>query len=185
MFYLKFYMFTALLGGKRFIQSLFSKKIVKVIRKLLIQTLRSSLFLFVSFHFPSRIHCLYQYLLKLYHRLIEKEGQEKYVCIAANNLALMQVVSSIFGFFCIQFELSKSKRTDLALFSLWRILEVAIGLKANVACYEKDYEHPILGDTRLPAILFALSCGMVVFAHVTNPNALKSLEKTVVKHVLA
>ena len=146
--------------------------------------MRSSLFLFLSFHFPSRIHCLYQWLLKIYHRKIRND---EYAPIAANNMFLMLVVSGIFGRNCILLEKSQSKQSDIALFSLWRLIELYVLKLANInnLNYEKDNRNRILASNQLPAILFALACGIVVYVNASDPTALKSLEKAVLKYALA
>eukprot|EP01084_Bolivina_argentea_P124190 220065_1 len=58
-FYIKFYILTSLLGGIKFLKNLFIKMPIKTVKKILSQSIRSCLFLFLSFHFPSRIHCLW------------------------------------------------------------------------------------------------------------------------------
>jgi len=154
----------------------------KILKKLFEQTLRSCLFLLLSYHGPSRIHCLYRALLNYYHRVFRKD---KYSIIAPNLLSVMMVTCFIGGGVCILFEASESKRTDIALFTFWRVVEQCILIKCDIKSGEKDYDHPFLGSNYLPAIMFGIACGLNVFVHISNPKALKSLEKSVLKYALA
>ena len=182
-FYFKFYLLTSLLGGINFLKRLLKHPNI-VLPKLINQSIRSSMFLFLSFHIPSRIHCPYQWLLNKYHKEW-KLNCNKYNSISSNNLFMMLTLASVFGSYCIRLELSESKRTDIALFSVWRTLEVWIRMICNLDSYEKDYGHFVLGSKHLSAILFGLACGMAVYVHATNPKSLKSLERSILKYTLA
>ena len=169
-----------MLGGLSFVKRLHNDP-TAVISKLFSQSIRSSLFLLLTLHPPSRIHCLYQWYLKKYHKNWKANN---YTPIAANNLWMILSMAAIFGTLSLRLELSKSKRTDIALFAFWRVVEMSIRIKCNVTNYEKDYGHTILGSDRFPAILFGVACAMAMFVNASNPNALKTLEKSIIRYML-
>ena len=97
----------------------------------------------------------------------------------------MLIISGIFGKYCLQFELSQSKQTDIALFSVWRLIEQYIRKISNLETYDKDDNHFILGNKQLPALLFATSFALTVFVQLTNKSKLKNLERTIISFFLA
>mmetsp|Transcript_50284 Transcript_50284/g.80072 ORF Transcript_50284/g.80072 Transcript_50284/m.80072 type:complete len:421 (+) Transcript_50284:27-1289(+) len=182
LFYLKFYVLTSLLGGLKFLKNLFIRKPVATLSKLLNQSVRSCLFLFLSFHFPSRIHCLWRYVLTQYHRVYK---HDKYAMIACNQMWIMLVVSAIFGTLCLRFEQSSSKQSDIALFSIWRLIEQFIRKCCHLHTHDRDDTHPVLGNANLPAILFGVSIALTVYVQLTDSTQLKSLERSIISVFLA
>eukprot|EP01083_Nonionella_stella_P024732 68188_1 len=177
-FYVKFYLLTSMFGG---IRSLFRHPLGRIY-KLLSQTVRSSLFMLFAFHFPSRIHCLYRYLLTAYHRRWRKDA---FTVVACNQMMIMLVVSAVFGTASLRFEVSQNKRSDIALFSIWRLVEVYIRKLRKLQTYDKDYDDPILGNRNVPAVLFGTAWALCVYVHLTDSKKLKALERSVVTFLLA
>lgn len=173
-------MLTSVLGGILFLKKII-KSPVSVLRTILMQTLRSCMFLTVAFQIPSRTLCFTKWLLERYHW---KYRKDEFTVIADHLPMQMFVVSAIFGGIFMRLERSKTKHTDIALFSIWKMMEQLIRLKCSLNTFDDDSYHPVLSNIQLPAILFGCACALSVYVQITDENALKSLEKRILQSFL-
>ena len=93
----------------------------------------------------------------------------------------------VFGHIAIRFERSDSKRADIALFALFKVMEHLIYANSDLYTGEREHEHAVLGSDHLPCGLFAIACALLIYVYYGDGKqiaSMKSVEKQIISFIL-
>eukprot|EP00494_Astrolonche_serrata_P033505 UN33774 len=120
-FYIKFYSLFMLLNPTALV-----KNPIGAILGLFERSVKSSLFMAGTFHFGERFHCFYRRFLKFVYRTVFNVSSD--VPLPSNTTfsrALFLLNAGFWGWFWVGFE-SPGRHADLALFTIWKEVEMVI-----------------------------------------------------------